>query len=188
MRADDDAIDPDAHPDESAHGSEWLADRSVVMRALDALTEGDRALVVLRFKNGLDYEELATAFGLREGTVRMRVSRALARMRQVLEMDAGNPLLGGASSPAPPPPAAAAPAPAMRARGGAAAPLAPASWWTRLRAWAGLGGDEGEPLVPAPPPVRPVGALGLALTQCEPAVPSEALAARLAALVDTIAG
>ncbi|MBX3229166.1 MAG: sigma-70 family RNA polymerase sigma factor, partial [Labilithrix sp.] len=107
---DEGAPDPDEHPDTTAFGSEWLADRSLVLRALDALAEGDRALVVLRFKNGLDYDELAHAFGLREGTVRMRVSRALARMRQVLELDtvrapAAQPMSFGG---APPPRAAAA--------------------------------------------------------------------------------
>ena len=43
------------------------------------------ALVVLRYRNGLDYRELAMAFGLKEGTIRMRVSRALSKMRRALE-------------------------------------------------------------------------------------------------------
>jgi RNA polymerase sigma-70 factor (ECF subfamily) len=102
---DESASDPDTHADQAAFGSEWFADRSLVLRALDALAEGDRALIVLRFKNGLEYEELATAFGLREGTV----------------------------------------------------PISP-----------------------------PVGALGLVLTACEPATPSESLAARLGALVESL--
>jgi hypothetical protein len=34
----------------------------------------------------LDYRELAMAFGLKEGAVRMRVSRALGRMRRALEL------------------------------------------------------------------------------------------------------
>jgi RNA polymerase sigma-70 factor (ECF subfamily) len=197
---DDGSSDPDAHADQAAFGSEWFADRSVVLRALDALAEGDRALIVLRFKNGLEYEELATAFGLREGTVRMRVSRALARMRQVLESE-GRPAVG---TPAPPPAAApmapmmrsraglpapaAAPPPAPAAAGGAFGAPAPArsiSWWARLKAWAGLG-HEAEPVAPEPPPSRPIGALGLALTSCEPAMPSESLAARLGALVESL--
>jgi RNA polymerase sigma-70 factor (ECF subfamily) len=204
---DESEADPDAHPDDGALGSEWLADRSVVMRALDALAEGDRALIVLRFKNGLEYGELATAFGLREGTVRMRVSRALARMREVLENETApaTPVAGSAPA-APAAPAAraplAAPAPPaafampQAARGsapgappmgggafGAARPAqAPASWWSRLRAWAGLDAST-EPVAPQPPPSKPVGALGLALAASEPVAPSEALAARLGALV-----
>jgi hypothetical protein len=40
---------------------------------------------VLRFRHGLEYPEIASVFGLREGTVRMRLSRALAKMRSELE-------------------------------------------------------------------------------------------------------
>jgi RNA polymerase sigma-70 factor (ECF subfamily) len=212
---DEHAGDPDAHSDEGAFGTEWFADRSVVMHALEALPEGDRALVVLRFKNGLEYGELASAFGLREGTVRMRVSRALARMRAVLESDevrapvvaAARPMAapmpgmarGGAAPPAsrapaqeatrsrapvPPPPAAVG---LPMGAGSFGAPArAPVSWWSRLRAWAGLGHDAGAEGAGAPL-APPIGALGLALTACEPATPSDALAARLGALVETLA-
>lgn len=189
----DDGFETDAHADQAAFGSEWHADRSLVLRGLDALAEGDRALVVLRFKNGLEYDELATAFGLKEGTVRMRVSRALARMRTVLEPEV---LSEGAAErptgrPAPPRAPAAMPAPArLRAATaggglGGAAPGAGAprgSWWTRLLSWVG-GGDDGAPM-PAPPSPRPIGALGFALTVAEPTAPSEALLARLGALVE----
>src|SRR5262245_11395599 len=37
---DEAAADPDAHPDRAAAGADWLADRSVLLRALDALAEG----------------------------------------------------------------------------------------------------------------------------------------------------
>jgi RNA polymerase sigma-70 factor (ECF subfamily) len=218
---DETSHDPDAHADQAALGSEWFADRSVVLRALDALAEGDRALIVLRFKNGLEYDELATAFGLREGTVRMRVSRALARMRHVLESDAQPPsgaatreplaptrgapapVLSRAPAPSgalppPPPPQAAsssrsaqppsAPSAGDTLRGRAfGAPPAgqPISWWARLKAAAGLG-HGAEPTAPTPPHAHPVGALGLALTACEPATVSDGLAARLGALVEAL--
>jgi RNA polymerase sigma-70 factor (ECF subfamily) len=192
---DESTADPDAHPDEGALGGEWLADRSLVMRALEELAEGDRALVVLRFRNGLDYGELASAFGLREGTVRMRISRALARMRQVLERDeerVGVPTLArGIAAPAGAPvaPGAMAPPAAARARAVVGAPpqRAVVSWWTRLREWAGLGAGAAELAAPGAPVSHPVGALGLALSALEPAIPSEALAARLGALVGTLA-
>jgi RNA polymerase sigma-70 factor (ECF subfamily) len=187
---DEGATDPDEMPDQGAFGSEWFADRSVVLRALDTLAEGDRALIVLRFKNGLEYDELATAFGLREGTVRMRVSRALARMRSTIESDrAAVPAQLGAPGAPPParaaaPPSAAAPAQAaQRARAAAGAPVV--SWWTRLLDWAGGGHGEG-PIAPPAPPSAPVGTLGLALHACESSTPSEALAARLGALVDRL--
>jgi len=81
----DAALDPDAIPDEVPLPAELLSRRADVEAALDDLAEGDRALIVLRFRNGLDYSELALAFGLKPGTVRMRVSRALSRMRRALE-------------------------------------------------------------------------------------------------------
>lgn len=76
--------EPDAQPVEAPLPADLLADRAAVEEALAELAEGERALVVLRFRHGLEYAELAAAFGLREGAVRMRLSRALARMRQQL--------------------------------------------------------------------------------------------------------
>jgi RNA polymerase sigma-70 factor (ECF subfamily) len=76
--------EPDAQPVEVPLPADLLADRAAVEHALAELAEGERALVVLRFRHGLEYAELAAAFGLREGAVRMRLSRALARMRQQL--------------------------------------------------------------------------------------------------------
>jgi hypothetical protein len=64
--------------------SDLLERRDEVEAALADLSEGDRALVVLRFRHGLDYSELALTFGIKEGTARMRLSRALARMRTTL--------------------------------------------------------------------------------------------------------
>lgn len=81
--ADPDA-EPDAQPVEVPLPADLLADRAAVEEALAELEEGERALVVLRFRHGLEYDELAAAFGLREGAVRMRLSRALAKMRQQL--------------------------------------------------------------------------------------------------------
>lgn len=78
-------VDPDDHyADDAPLPAELLADRDDLARALAALGESERALVILRFGHGLEYSELAGAFGLREGTARMRVSRALARMRETL--------------------------------------------------------------------------------------------------------
>jgi RNA polymerase sigma-70 factor (ECF subfamily) len=55
--------------------------------AMSVLGDTERALVVLHFGHGVAYRELAESFGLREGAVRMRISRALARMREVLADD-----------------------------------------------------------------------------------------------------
>jgi RNA polymerase sigma-70 factor (ECF subfamily) len=77
--------EPDEQADESPLPSELVARRRGLKTALDELAEVDRALVVLRYRHGLEHAELAAVFGLREGAVRMRLSRALARMRAALE-------------------------------------------------------------------------------------------------------
>jgi RNA polymerase sigma-70 factor (ECF subfamily) len=85
------AVAPDVeivelHPDDGAPlGPELLQRRDDVVRALEVLDEPSRALVMLRFRHGLEYDELAEVFGQKEGTIRMRLSRALAKMRQELE-------------------------------------------------------------------------------------------------------
>ncbi|MEM9193262.1 MAG: RNA polymerase sigma factor [Myxococcota bacterium] len=77
--------EPDEHPDETALPSDLISRRSEVQDALSQLAEAERALVVLRYRHGFEYPELAETFGLKEGTVRMRLSRALRRMRRALE-------------------------------------------------------------------------------------------------------
>jgi RNA polymerase sigma-70 factor, ECF subfamily len=77
--------EPDHQPDDSPLPSDLVARRHQLKAALDGLAEVDRALVVLRYRHGLEYLELAEVFGLRAGTIRMRLSRALARMRAELE-------------------------------------------------------------------------------------------------------
>lgn len=82
---DDASADPDRVPDAAPLPAELLTSRGLVEAALDELAEGERALVVLRYRHGLDYRELAHVFGIRPGTLRMRLSRALNRMRAALE-------------------------------------------------------------------------------------------------------
>jgi RNA polymerase sigma-70 factor, ECF subfamily len=77
--------DPDAQPDDAPLPAEIVLQRADVDAALSSLAEAERAIVVLRFRHGLEYPEIASVFGLREGTVRMRLSRALAKMRSELE-------------------------------------------------------------------------------------------------------
>jgi RNA polymerase sigma-70 factor (ECF subfamily) len=56
-------------------------------RALDSLEEGHRAVVLLVGLEGLSYEEVAEVLALPLGTVRSRLSRARARLRQLLDGD-----------------------------------------------------------------------------------------------------
>lgn len=56
-----------------------------VQRALDALRPEYRAAVVLCDIEGLSYEEIAVTLGVKLGTVRSRIHRARAQLRDALE-------------------------------------------------------------------------------------------------------
>ncbi len=56
-----------------------------VQHALDALPPEYRAAVVLCDIEGLSYEEIAVTLGVKIGTVRSRIHRARARLRESLE-------------------------------------------------------------------------------------------------------
>lgn len=155
--------------------------------ALDALDEGDRALVVLRHAHAMGYDELAEVFGAREGTIRMRLSRAIARMRDALDDDvaaevvyeadvpASMPIARGVPVPAPfgAPPEGAQPAPA------APSARAPASWYGRLRGAI----DGAREDVPSPAPVGSAPAAPALPRTLPRDLPPKTLHMRLEALV-----
>ncbi|MBX6370329.1 MAG: sigma-70 family RNA polymerase sigma factor [Rhodospirillales bacterium] len=80
------AVPPDAATglSVSANQSATIALRDL-RRALDALEEGQRAVVLLVGLEGLTYEEVADVLALPLGTVRSRLSRARARLRRLLD-------------------------------------------------------------------------------------------------------
>lgn len=84
--------DPDPEPDEHVLEQpapyDLIANRDDAERALVVLAETERALVVLHYGHGVGYPELAESFGIGQGAVRMRMSRALAKMREALAVDA----------------------------------------------------------------------------------------------------
>jgi RNA polymerase sigma-70 factor (sigma-E family) len=59
-------------------------DRDRLWRACQALPVDQRTAVVLRFYEDLDYAEIAALTGVREGSVRSRVSRGVAALRHEL--------------------------------------------------------------------------------------------------------
>ena len=56
-----------------------------LMRAVDALDDADRELVVLHYFQGLSFREMAQVLGRPAGTVKWRVSETLARLRELID-------------------------------------------------------------------------------------------------------
>jgi RNA polymerase sigma-70 factor (ECF subfamily) len=79
-----DAADPAASPEEAA-GAARL--RARFQRALAALPAEQRAVIALFEWEGLDYEEIATVEAVPVGTVRSRLARARAALREALGAD-----------------------------------------------------------------------------------------------------
>ena len=53
--------------------------------ALASVGTTDRAVLLLRYQEGLDYRRIAAVIGCSEGTVASRLNRARGRMREILE-------------------------------------------------------------------------------------------------------
>ena len=77
----DDAADPAASPEENAVRSEQ---RLRLRRAMRVLPEEFRTAVILRDLEGLSYAEVAEVLGVPVGTVRSRIARGRALLREEL--------------------------------------------------------------------------------------------------------
>jgi RNA polymerase sigma-70 factor (ECF subfamily) len=75
-----------ARPDEAMEGSEL---ERAVQRALASLEQEHRELIVLRDLEGLAYEEIVAITGLPDGTVKSRLHRARAALREAIERGVG---------------------------------------------------------------------------------------------------
>ena len=73
-------------PDERTEGNEL---EGKIRVALNALDEDHRELIVLRDLEGLSYEEIVTITGLPDGTVKSRLHRARAALRDAIERGIG---------------------------------------------------------------------------------------------------
>jgi RNA polymerase sigma-70 factor (ECF subfamily) len=74
-------LDPSIDPESSALRAEVAA---TIQMGLDALPEEQRVVLVLVDVQGLSYEEAAAVSGANIGTVKSRINRARARMRDYL--------------------------------------------------------------------------------------------------------
>jgi RNA polymerase sigma-70 factor (ECF subfamily) len=86
-----DALAPAAAPDAAAGDPEQTAAererRRRVEAAMTALPEEMRAVLVLRAYHDFDYDEIAAALGVEIGTVKSRLGRARAALREALAED-----------------------------------------------------------------------------------------------------
>ena len=79
-----DLPDPGPNPEEALLMAE---DRALVAQALAALPTDFREILTLRAINDLSYQQIAEILHLQEGTVKSRLSRARAQLRnKVLEL------------------------------------------------------------------------------------------------------
>jgi len=173
-----DEADEPAVDERTPSASDLLSRRGAVLRALDALEERDRALVILRYRHGLGYAELADAYGAKQGAIRMRVSRALAKMRAALE----SPVVGAPTPFAQPAAPGAPPTPRTPSAPSPRSPAAPAP--RRAPALPGSPAAPGAP-PPASPPPPPRPSFADVLAARDPALPGT-LRAALDALVAAI--
>jgi RNA polymerase sigma-70 factor (sigma-E family) len=73
--------------DRAAADGPSTEERDRMWRACQALPPDQRTAIVLRFYEDLDYAEIAALTGVREGSVRSRVSRGVASLRHELGDD-----------------------------------------------------------------------------------------------------
>ncbi|HQE92473.1 MAG TPA: sigma-70 family RNA polymerase sigma factor [Anaerolineae bacterium] len=59
---------------------------STLWHAVDQLPEEQRAVVMLRYQQGLAYNEIAAVLGIREGTVKSRLYNAHRKLQQLLSV------------------------------------------------------------------------------------------------------
>ena len=82
---DDGPDTPDTGTADPAAALDALETRLVLRRAIANLSPDHRQVVALRYFAGLTVPETARALGVREGTVKSRLHRALAALREQLE-------------------------------------------------------------------------------------------------------
>ena len=75
------AGDPEASPEAQALAHER---RALLVRALNLLREDDRVVIAYRWFFDLSEAEMAEALSIARGTVKSRLSRAMARLREQL--------------------------------------------------------------------------------------------------------
>ena len=65
------------------------SDKEALLRAMSGLSEDDRLVIAYRYFLELSERDMAVALGVRPGTVKSRLSRALGRLRDAMEQQEG---------------------------------------------------------------------------------------------------
>ena len=81
----EDWIEEGHSPEERNAVDGLMLDAIGLERAIGTLDERDRSLIILRYAHEMSFAELGEAFGVKPGAMRMRIQRALARLREVME-------------------------------------------------------------------------------------------------------
>lgn len=75
---------PDLQPDEQADLEERL---SRVMKLLDRLSDKQREVILLKFQQGLSYQEIQKITGLKSGNIGFLIHTGLKRLRDLIPTD-----------------------------------------------------------------------------------------------------
>ncbi len=67
-----------------SQSSETSAENESLSRAIDRLPDEHKTIIMLRFGQGLQVDQIAAILNISEGTVKSRLHRALARLREIL--------------------------------------------------------------------------------------------------------
>lgn len=78
-------LDESPEPRAASDEAEAITNRETLRQALDQLTPEHREVVILRYFADLSVAEVARSTGVREGTVKSRLHRALRQMRDLLD-------------------------------------------------------------------------------------------------------
>lgn len=68
-------------PDEQAEQDDKLAD---VMRFMDRLPKNQKEVILLKFQQGMSYEEIAKVTGLKQGNIGFLIHTGLKRLREMM--------------------------------------------------------------------------------------------------------
>ena len=89
-----DSIESDERVASTSNSETTLHNRILaekVMQALSELTTPQRLIFLLKHHEGMTYEEIAKAVGCSTGTAKKSVSRAVAKLREHLDIDVQSP-------------------------------------------------------------------------------------------------